>query len=146
MFGGYDGKIGSDETWEFDGEHWEKMNSATRPGGRGHHSMVYDPSRKKVLMYGGDDDAGAKGDVWAWDGKNWEQLSNNGPARVLPQIAFNPEDNKLYVFGGSVHGDKETMIYSDLWTWDGKTWTRINKGKTYKWDMQKDMFVISSEE
>ena len=145
LFGGYDGKSGSDDTWEFDGEHWEKMNSATGPSGRGHHSMVYDPSRKKILMYGGDDDSGAKGDVWAWDGKNWEQLSGNGPARVLPQIAFNPENNKLYVFGGS-GGDHGTIIYSDLWTWDGKTWTRINKGKTYKWDMQKDMFVISNEE
>ena len=31
--------------------------------------------------------------------------------------------------------------YSDLWEWDGKKWTQVEKGKTYKWDMQKDMFV-----
>ena len=146
LFGGFVAKIGygSDETWEFDGERWEKMNSTAKPSGRGHHSMVYDPSRKKVLMYGGGDATGIKGDIWAWDGKNWERLSDNGPARILPQIAFNPENNKLYVFGGSGR-ENVTTIYSDLWEWDGKTWTKINKGKTCKWDRQKDMYVISNE-
>ena len=51
----------------------EKVNTTTDPGGRGHHSMVYDPSRKKVLLYGGDCDSGIMNDAWAWDGKNWEK-------------------------------------------------------------------------
>ena len=59
-------------------------------------------------------------------------------------MAFNSQNNKLYVFGGN-GGDQATMIYSDLWEWDGKTWIRVEKGKTYKWDMQKDMFVASDE-
>ena len=106
--------------------------------------MLYDPSRKKVLLYGGDGNSGILNDVWAWDGTSWEKLSDNGPARILAAMAFNPQDNKIYVFGGN-GGDQGMMIYSDLWQWDGKTWTRVEKGKVYKWDMQKDMFVVSNE-
>ena len=128
------------ETWEFDGAQWNKIISPVNPGGRAHHSMVYDPHRKKVLLYGGENDTGTKGDIWAWDGKAWELLSDNGPARILPAAAFNVDNNKLYVFGGN-GGENGLFIYSDLWEWDGKKWTQIEKGKTYKWDMQKDMYL-----
>lgn len=128
------------ETWEFDGTHWNKIVTSVNPGGRAHHSMVYDPYRKKVLLYGGQNDTGIKGDIWAWDGRTWELLSDNGPARILPAFAFNTDNNKLYVFGGN-GGDQGSFIYSDLWEWDGKKWRQLEKGKIYKWDMQKDMFV-----
>lgn len=144
LFGGFSENSSPDDTWEFDGHRWEKINAAANPGGRGHHSMVYDPSRKKVLLYGGDGNSGIMNDVWGWDGKNWEKLADNGPARILAAMAFNPQSNKLYVFGGN-GGAQGMMIYSDLWEWDGKTWTRVEKGRTYKWDMQKDRFVISDE-
>ena len=145
LFGGFAENSSPDDTWEFDGHRWEKISTPTNPGGRGHHSMVYDPSRKKILLYGGDTDWTIKGDVWAWDGKNWEKLSDNGPARILSAVAFNPQNNKLYVFGGN-GGDHATKVYSDLWEWDGKTWTRIEKGEVYKWDNQKDMFVLTDEQ
>ena len=144
LFGGFSDRSSPNDTWEFDGHHWEKFNTTTDPGGRGHHSMVYDPSRKRVLLYGGDSDSGILNDVWAWDGKNWEKISDNAPARILAAMAFNPQNNKLYIFGGN-GGDQGTMVYSDLWEWDGKTWTRVEKGKAYKWDMQKDMFVATEE-
>ena len=92
------------------------------------------------MLYGGENDTGTKGDIWAWDGKAWELLSDNGPARILPAAAFNVDNNKLYVFGGN-GGENGLFIYSDLWEWDGKKWTQIEKGKTYKWDMQKDMYL-----
>ncbi len=145
LFGGFAEKSSPDDTWEFDGQHWAKISTVTNPGARGHHAMVYDPSRKKVLLYGGDADWTIKGDVWAWDGKNWEKLSDNGPARILSAVAFNPQNNKLYVFGGN-GGDHATKVYSDLWEWDGKIWTQIEKGKVYKWDNQKDMFVLTDEQ
>jgi hypothetical protein len=102
--------------------------------------MVYDPSRKRILLYGGEIGMNVKGDVWAWDGKAWELLSDNGPQRILPAVAFNTDNNKLYVFGGN-GGAQGTLIYSDLWEWDGKKWRQLGNAKTYKWDMQKDMFV-----
>ena len=139
LFGGSYGNTSTD-TWEFDGSNWNKIATTINPGAIAHHSMVYDAIRKNVLLYGGEIDMNIKGDIWAWDGNKWELLSDNGPARILPQLAFNADNNKLYVFGGN-GGEQATSIYSDLWEWDGKKWTQLVKGKTYKWDMQKDMFV-----
>lgn len=141
LYGGGRDSSGN-QTWEFDGSNWNKIVTTVNPGARAHHSMVYDPSRKKAVLYGGQNDEGIKGDVWTWDGKIWELLSGNGPARILPAVAFNADDNKLYVFGGN-GGEGGISIYSDLWEWDGKKWTQLDKGKIYKWDMQKDMYINS---
>ncbi len=129
------------ETWEFDGIQWSKIEPSLHPGNLAHHSMVYDPVGKRVLLYGGQINMAIKGDIWAWDGKNWERISDNGPARILPAIAFNTDNNKLYVFGGN-GGDQATSVFSDLWEWNGKKWTQVEQGKIYKWDMSKDRYVI----
>jgi len=140
LFGGFGDKKSFDETWEFDGTSWTKIQTTINPGARGHHSMVYDPVSKMVLLYGGDDATGAKGDVWAWNGKTWEQLSDNGPQRILPAVAFDPDKNKLYVFGGN-GGEGFLFIYSDLWEWDRKKWTKVSDGEVYKFDTQKNSFI-----
>jgi N-acetylneuraminic acid mutarotase len=140
LFGGFGDKKDYDDTWEFDGKNWTQIPTTISPGARGHLSMVYDPISKRVLLYGGDAGMTAKGDVWAWDGKKWEQLSDNGPQRILPAIEFDPDKNKLYVFGGS-GGEGFQYIYSDLWEWDGKKWTKLSDGEVYKFDMQKNKFI-----
>jgi len=140
LFGGFGDKVSYDDTWEFDGKTWSKIETTTNPGARGHHSMVYDPVSKRVLLFGGDDDTGAKGDLWAWDGKTWKKLSDDGPKRILPAVAFDMDKNKLYVFSGN-GGHGFIYIYSDLWEWDGMKWTKVNSGETYKFDMQKNGFV-----
>jgi len=140
LYGGYGDNQEFDDTWEFDGNKWARMQATLTPGARGHHSMTYDPVSKRILLYGGDIGVKAKGDVWAWDGKKWEQLSDNGPQRILAAIAFDPDKNKLYVFGGN-GGENFLFIYSDLWEWDGKKWEQVSKGDTYKFDMQKNMYI-----
>ncbi len=133
LYGGSGNQKQFDETWEFDGSSWTKINTATNPGPRTHHTMVYDPVSKRVLLF-------TEGELWAWNGKDWMQLANNGPKRILAAVAFDPENNKLYVFGGN-GGESFLFLYSDLWEWDGKKWTQLSKGDTYKFDMQKNGFV-----
>jgi len=133
LYGGSGSKEGRDETWEFDGSKWTKIETSINPGESTHHSMVYDPVSKRVLLFGG-------GNVWSWDGKVWQKLSDNGPQRILAAVAFDPEKNKLYVYGGN-GGQDFIFLYSDLWEWDGKKWKQIYKGDTYKFDMQKNMFL-----
>jgi N-acetylneuraminic acid mutarotase len=140
LYGGSGKDNDYDDTWEFDGISWQKVDAPVNPGRRGHHVMVYDPSRKKVLLYGGEIGMEVQGDVWAWDGKLWERLSTNGPARFLPAITFNTDNNKLYVFGGN-GGDHGMLIYSDLWEWDGQNWKQADRGKVYEWNNSKDMYV-----
>jgi N-acetylneuraminic acid mutarotase len=140
LFGGSGPDRSFDETWEFDGKQWSKIETPTNPGQRTHHAMVYDPLRKKVLLYGGGIGMELQSDIWAWDGKTWEKLSSGGPARILAAMAFNPSNNKLYVFGGN-GGQQMMSIYSDLWEWDGQDWKQVDKGKVYQWDNSKDSFV-----
>ena len=140
LYGGSDNKQSLDETWEFDGNNWTRIQTTINPGTRTHHSMVYDPVSKRVLLYGG----GEQGDIWAWNGKAWEKLSENGPRRILAAVAFDPDKNKLCVFGGN-GGENFLFVYSDLWEWDGKKWERIYKGDTYKFDMKKSMFLKVAE-
>jgi N-acetylneuraminic acid mutarotase len=140
LYGGYSDKADTDETWEFDGIEWKKVLTQINPGARGHHAMLYDPVSKKVLLYGGKTEMSIKGDVWVWDGITWKMISDNGPQRILPALGFNPDNNKLYVFGGN-GGENFATIYSDLWEWDGKIWRTLSKGKTYKYDMDKNMYI-----
>jgi len=59
-------------------------------------------------------------------------------------LGFDPDKNKLYVYGGN--GGKDLVfIYSDLWEWDGKKWTKIYSGEVYKFDMEKNKFMKSQE-
>ena len=37
------------------------------------------------------------------------------------------------------------FIYSDLWEWNGADWKQIDKGQTYKFDMNKNKFVNVEE-
>ena len=57
LFGGYEGILSQlDDTWEWDGRRWEEIEpSGARPSARGGHTMAYDASRGRVVLFGGDD-------------------------------------------------------------------------------------------
>ncbi len=59
-----------DDTWEWDGTSFHALPSATSPGARSHHAMVFHATRGSVLLYGGSVGA-AMEDVWEWTGATW---------------------------------------------------------------------------
>lgn len=66
-------------------------------------------------------------DVWTFNGTNWSQVTVSGaspPARTLHGMAYNADDNKLYLFGGR---DSTGSEPADLWTFDpaASSWTEI---------------------
>jgi hypothetical protein len=60
------------DTWIWDGNAWT-LTGARGPAGRNHHAMVYDPVRRRTLLFGGFNKPGppALSDVWEWDGTEW---------------------------------------------------------------------------
>jgi hypothetical protein len=56
MFGGYDPGTSRclNETWEFDGSHWQQVQTRTAPTPRRGMAMTYDPTRRRVLGFGGE--------------------------------------------------------------------------------------------
>src|SRR5215471_15203345 len=74
LFGGYNLAGGKrtelGDTWEFDGSQWIQLKVAG-PSPRNSAAMVYDPDRKRIILFGGSTEQGLSGETWEWDGKQW---------------------------------------------------------------------------
>jgi hypothetical protein len=125
LFGG--GRQGRrDETWEFDGQRWEKISTKESPGQRLRHNMVYDEDTGMTVLHGGDE----KGTTWAWDGKVWKKIAEGGPVGDLQALGYDPVRKSIFVFGGSGPDD---MITSDVWELKNQIWRKISGNGKWKW-------------
>lgn len=123
MFGGWDADAAyRGETWEWDGERLELVDSAG-PRARAGHAFVYDPVRGGCLLFGGRDDDGYLGDTWTWNGERWQRLDVEGPeARWFAGAAADPVGGRIVLFAGrGTTGD-----LGDTWTWNGQSWRRLH--------------------
>jgi hypothetical protein len=58
--------------WLWGQNGWRRDSSAL-PRRRG-TAMVYDPWRRRVVLFGGNNDGGLLGDTWEWDGQGWVEI------------------------------------------------------------------------
>jgi hypothetical protein len=75
VFGGFQlqpAQQNMNDTWIWDGDAWIRAG-AQGPAGRNHHAMVYDPVRRRTLLFGGFNkpSSPALPDLWEWDGTSW---------------------------------------------------------------------------
>jgi hypothetical protein len=78
----YGGQIGTgpaavypQDTWTWDGAHWERIDTSGPPP-RYVHAMAYDAQRQRVILFGGGLAASpynTLADTWEWDGARWTQ-------------------------------------------------------------------------
>jgi hypothetical protein len=132
LFGGHDavGKSGKSlgDLWEWDGVHWKAIDGPGPPA-RDHHAMGYDAARRMVVLFGGwSESAGFLGDTWEWDGRRWRQVALSGPSARggKPGMVYDRRLHRIVLYGG--WGAKESGPIGDLWTFDGKAWTRVHPG------------------
>lgn len=75
------------------------------PPKRAHHALVYDDSKKQVMLVGGSTpvDGGNSviflNDIWIYDGK-WTNLGEAGDKRSGIGLAFDSKRKKVFSFGG----------------------------------------------
>ena len=128
LFGGHTGvpfdrsapaKGSLGDTWEWDGERWT-LASAPGPSPRDHHAMAFDAARGKVVLFGGWNGKFLD-EVWEWNGA-WTQVEARGPSARggLPSLLYHPLRKTVLLYGGWGDRGPET----DVWTWDGRAWTR----------------------
>jgi hypothetical protein len=78
----------------------------TIPPRRGHHALIYDESRQRVLMTGGSTptDGGRASvffnDLWEFDGTRWKALPASGDKISGVALAFDSKNNRVVSFGG----------------------------------------------
>ncbi|MEO8383512.1 MAG: kelch repeat-containing protein [Acidobacteriota bacterium] len=122
-----------EDMWSFDGSTWVKLTVTATPGIRFGAQVAVDPRDGKALLFGGlraivDGklvDQFYANDLWSWDGgaSKWTQLdAPNGPSpRQNVGFDFDPTLGKFVLFGGFA----ANFYFSDLWAWDGTSWTVI---------------------
>ena len=147
MFGGYDG-ANKNDLWWYDpvANTWtEKITNGAvgSPSARSGHSMVWDSTGQRVIMFGGNDGAN-KSDLWWYDpnSNTWtEKTPANSPsARSNHSLVWDPIGGRAIMFGGA----NGAIRYNDLWWYDpnSNTWTEktpvsspsVRFGHSMVWD------------
>lgn len=126
LFGGQ-GKDGHllNDTWEYDGSAWRRIQPPLSPSARAKHAMAYYPGRETTILLGGmTENEDFTNDVWEFNGQTWHQLetpSNLSP-RSWPSIVHEDSSQTILLFGGSGQLGQKW----DTWQFDGIVWRELN--------------------
>lgn len=116
------------EVWEWDANSggWSFRRPVVSPPIRYAFRLAYDPVRAVTVLFGGEHN-GDRGDCWEWDGNVWRQRSPGGasPApRRAHCMAWHGGLREVVLFSGVTGFGSTSTQHSDLWSWNGSTWTR----------------------
>jgi hypothetical protein len=129
LFGGYSGAY-LDDTWVFNGRSWRQLAlpAGPRPPARAFAAATYDLARGRAVLFGGDGSTGILGDTWEFDGAQWVQVTTatRPSARTQSAMAYHETEGVAYLFGGTTTGGSNGWR-SDLWAYDGTSWTQISR-------------------
>jgi outer membrane protein OmpA-like peptidoglycan-associated protein len=108
-----------------------------RPEGRRFHSMAFDTTRNRAVLFGGWDGTTVYGDTWEWNPatRTWTEFMPASPpsARAGQAMAFNTACNCVLMNGGDTVGSGVGTNYvGDTWSWTVSgsvgTWTSRQAG------------------
>jgi hypothetical protein len=123
------------DTWAWDGANWQQL-STTISGlhdGTREASIAYDAALDRVVLYnlpgGFSTPSFMPTGMWLFDGSAWTQRSTG--TTTLPtdghQMVYDVALKKLLLFGGEAAlippQTEGRNVRSDIWLWDGLTWT-----------------------
>ncbi len=131
LFGGYSRLSKEDEggalndTWEYDGVTWRRIETAVSPSPRSGHTMAYDNKRGVVILFGGNSaDSPLLNDTWLYNGVSWQQQTNlliSPPRRSHATMSYDPRTETVLLFGGY-----SGYSANDLWEYDGLNWKQLD--------------------
>lgn len=106
------------ETWAWDGQAWTLRTTSHAPGPRQNPKMVFDASRRRVVLFGGSLWNQPLADTWEWDGADWNQRAQ-GP--MPPAL---PSDTSLLWHAKRARTvlQVRTGTVATFWEWNGTVW------------------------
>lgn len=118
------------DTWEWTEAGWTQNTTPVHPPGMIGHSMTYDPSRGKIVLFGGNVSATSEvlqSKTWEYDTAThrWAELTLSGTqptARYLHADAWDSTINRVVIFGGDATGQP---CSNDMWSFDGTSWQLV---------------------
>lgn len=122
------------DTWQWSGK-WVQLFPNHAPSGRSGTVMVYDSTRKRVVLFSGHSLTADMNDTWSFNGTDWEKIEtpNAPPIRFMSAGAYDSVRDRVVIFGGlqtktttvgSVTTTSLDSVY-DTWEFDGTTWRQI---------------------
>ena len=87
------------------------------------HTLAYDASRERVVIYGGNDVSAGVQPMWEWTGEQWQVVAAATDPTFAPSgsdhaLVFDVFANRLNLFSGSAN---TTRIIAS--SWDKDRWT-----------------------
>ena len=130
MFGGIRPGPWPTDTWELQDDAWRQIAS-DGPGARARTAMVYDSTRKQIVLFGGvsapslpNQQQTFMSDTWIWNGSRWDQAAASGPrGRYAHAMVFDERAGVVLLYGGAAAHKNAPL--SDMWQWDGQRWSEI---------------------
>jgi hypothetical protein len=112
------GYFGLGDTWEWDGLNWQNV-ATTGPSPRYGHMMVYDPVRRRTVLFGGVLEDPEAQETWEWDGTRWVRRMVPGPpGRSYGSLIFDTRRERVVLLGGL----GSSWYTGEVWEWDGQGW------------------------
>jgi Galactose oxidase, central domain len=109
-------------TYEWDGSVWVKGADGGLPELE-RHSLVYDSTRKQVLLVGGWTTAGIRlANTYAWDGSAWNVIATAAPKRVNAAAVYDSVRQRVLLFGGF----EVDANLGETWELKGTTWKQVS--------------------
>ena len=126
LFGGFNGGGFSDETWvyNYSDNTWTNMTtSLNKPSARWSHSMVYDSTHDRVILFGGDTMDGYNDEAWIYNyvtntWTNMTTLSTKPSARSGHSMAYDSTHDRVILFGGFNGGGFNNETWESLFIED----------------------------
>ena len=118
------------DTWVFEDNLWKKLITKNAPSPRAEATMIYDENRNRIVLFGGYTIQGQEykklGDTWEFYDNEWHFVSDKGPSkRHGTSMAFDNENSKVILFGGSTVDRQYGEQKGETWFWNGTQWSKF---------------------
>jgi hypothetical protein len=122
MFGGVVPAIFTNDTWQWSGADWVRLDP---PNGRGAATAASDPAGHNAMLFAGESEVDVH-DTGTWDGPDGTLAvpASQPDDRSGAAAAFDPGSSRVILFGGFAD-----RYLNDTWTWDGWGWTPVSTRK-----------------
>jgi hypothetical protein len=117
---------------------WTKLSPASSPSTRSHFPMVYDPDRKRTVLFGGRAACQSNkiplADTWEWTGTVWSPITPTDPEgdgdpwrRTEAAMAYDKNRQKVIMYGGAdiVEASSYLSPKGDIWEFNGTSWHEL---------------------
>ena len=116
--------LGESQNWLWNGTAWSSVSfTASVPWTSGPVFATYDELRDRVVAIAWHQSPADRMSVWEWTSGDWEVRAASVPGAphlVLADVAYDPDNALLWLFGGVRPFNTETT--AQLWDWNGTRW------------------------